>query len=237
VVIKLPDVTLVMIETRDHELAKMAVDDCVKHCDFGDVLIFSDKPMNVPGAHQTRIETIGNLEDVARLLWVEVPKHVTTSHMLIAQWDGWVIDPGMWSDCFLDCDYVGAPWWYGPLGVGNGGFSLRSCDLMRHLSKSVAITQTMGEDVAICRALRWDLGRQGFKFPTSDMALRFSFECLRESNDSRHFGFHAFRNWPLVLSDDELIERFALCKDHAYGENRMQLNYFMNNWEHRRRAS
>jgi hypothetical protein len=41
--LKLPDVTLVMIETREHELANLAVRDCLAGAKFADVLIFTDQ--------------------------------------------------------------------------------------------------------------------------------------------------------------------------------------------------
>ena len=33
-----------------------------------------------------------------------------TPHVLLIQWDGFVVNPSAWSDEFLDFDYVGARW-------------------------------------------------------------------------------------------------------------------------------
>ncbi len=43
--LSLPDVTLVMVETREHELARLAILDCLKVAKFGDVLILTN---NIP---------------------------------------------------------------------------------------------------------------------------------------------------------------------------------------------
>ena len=42
--LKLPDVTLVLIETREHALAKLALEDCEARAEFGDILVFTDRP-------------------------------------------------------------------------------------------------------------------------------------------------------------------------------------------------
>ena len=42
--LKLPSVTLVMIETMNHELARLSVNDSVSKVSFAEVLIFTDKP-------------------------------------------------------------------------------------------------------------------------------------------------------------------------------------------------
>ena len=62
--------------------------------------------------------------------------HVETSHALVVQWDGYVVNPDAWTDAFLDVDYCGAPWPWGDddRRVGNGGFSLRSRRLIDALA-------------------------------------------------------------------------------------------------------
>ena len=49
----LADVTLIAVDTVAHELTGMAVEECLKHLDFAEVIIFSDVPIKVAGArHQ-----------------------------------------------------------------------------------------------------------------------------------------------------------------------------------------
>ena len=107
-----------------------------------------------------------------------------TDYVLVAQWDGFVWNPDLWEDAFLDYDYIGAPWpdsllTHGaPLkfNVGNGGFSIRSKRLQQFLADSDNITMHRAEDVAICQINRAYLETQGFTFAPYEVAERFSLE-------------------------------------------------------------
>lgn len=210
--LQLPDVTLICIDTVCPELAELAIKDCVRHCDFADVLTFFDEPLS-------------SVQDYSRFLWNEAWRPVKTSHFLICQWDSWVIDPGMWDDGFLAYDYIGAPWWHPDLyNVGNGGFSLRSTRLAKYVSKNAdRYPLSDPEDVALCRKHRFGLEREGFRWAPFDDALDFSFECVRKLLDQRHFGFHAFRNWPFVLDRERLDERLALLNDYVMRDHQFRL--------------
>jgi hypothetical protein len=81
--------------------------------------------------------------------------HVDTTHCLVAQWDGHLLDAERWQDAFLDYDYIGASWPQFDDGhdVGNGGFSLRTRRLM-DLCRDPAFVPAHPEDVAIGRTNR-----------------------------------------------------------------------------------
>jgi len=212
--LQLPDVTLVCIDTVCHDLARRAIEDCVRHCNFADVIWFSDRK---DGDFRCEPCDVSDLHSEQAFLWGSAWKHVTTSHFLVVQWDSWVIDPEMWRDGYLSYDYVGAPWWHRDrYCVGNGGFSLRSVRLAAHVAaNSKRYPLTHPEDVALCRRYRCGLERDGFLWPDFDTALDFSFEWVRKSDTSRHFGFHSLRNWPFVLTRDQLDERLELMNDYA----------------------
>lgn len=57
-----------------------------------------------------------------------MPAVVDTTHNIIVHPDGFAVNADAWTDEFLTCDYIGAPWLWWPDGenVGNGGFTLRS---------------------------------------------------------------------------------------------------------------
>ena len=61
-------------------------------------------------------------------------------------------NPAAWDAAFLDCDYLGAKWFWHNDGmrVGNGGFSLRSRRLLLAL-QDPRIDLVEAEDTAICR--------------------------------------------------------------------------------------
>jgi hypothetical protein len=143
---------------------------------------------------------------------------IKTDFFITLEWDGWVIDPDMWSDEFLQYDFVGAPWWYeeDELNVGNG-LALRSVQLMRYLAdhRNVLPVDT-AEDATLCRVYRPVLERHGFKWPTEQVASRFAFECSRPSPDSRHFMFHGPFNFPAVLAGARLKERMRLIEANEY---------------------
>jgi Protein of unknown function (DUF5672) len=223
--LRLPDVTLVAVDTVAHELTRMAVQQCLEHVDFGEVLIFSDKPIKVAGARRQRCEAT-NKEALLQFRWTEAPQFIRTSHYLIIEWDSWIIDPGMWRPEFLDCDYIGAPWgWYDDgMNVGNGGFSLRSARLAQFVARRPDQFPYLSvEDCALCRTYRPALERQGFRWADAATASDFAVEHTVVAGHDRHFGFHGVFNWPFVLSDSQIRERmrrfnpYVIQHPHLHG--------------------
>ena len=43
------------------------------------------------------------------LLFILFYKYIKTSHVLIVQWDGYIINSKKWDSRFLNFDYIGAP--------------------------------------------------------------------------------------------------------------------------------
>jgi hypothetical protein len=211
--LKLPDVTLATVEIRNHELANLAVRECLAHADFGEVLVVTDDPKQFPGLPCLRVERWDTALDWARCLWFKVPEAIRTSHMLFMQWDSWIIDPAMWTDRFLRYDYIGAPWWHPEMNVGNGGFSLRSRRLIDYIAANADWypTAAIGEDDVLCRTYRPMLEQQGFRWPPDAIGFDWAFECVRPSPQSRHFGFHAMFNWRSVMPEDKLFERLDIA--------------------------
>jgi hypothetical protein len=215
---KLGDVTLVLIETMFHDLAWEAVRESAKRVAFHDIVICSDKspPFDI-NAKVIHIEHQPGIENFGRATW-HGPwiEHVQTSHMLLSHWDSWVIDPGMWSDDFLQYDFIGAPWWYEINNVGCGAFTLRSMKMVRFLNDHRDVyPHKMPDDVVLCQHYRARLEAEGFRWAPDDVAMRFAFECSRpHGGPSRHFGFHEVRNFPLVMQRDALIERVRMLLRH-----------------------
>jgi len=122
----------------------------------------------------------------------ELYKYVDTDFCLTIHDDGFVINPHLWSDEFLNYDYIGAPWKdYGQINrVGNGGFSLRSKKLI-NLCRNM---KPMGhEDGTICLTYKHILETYGCKFAPVEIAMKFSLEsripeCEFDLNNC--FGFH-----------------------------------------------
>lgn len=221
--LNLPDVTLVLVETREHALAKLALQDTLKLVDFGDVLIVTDKPDAFAGlSPNPRFKVVEDFPTKlgwSRSWWYDVPPLLRTRQTLNIQWDSWVWDVGKWSSTFLDYDYIGAPWWYEDgKNVGNGGFSLVSTRLKRFLraNRGEFPCDTAVDDDLLCRGYRPALEKRGFVWAPEKVAREFAFECTRPSPTSKHFGMHAAFNFGEVLSPDRLLERARLMVRSPY---------------------
>ena len=224
----LKEVTLVMVETREHTLARLAVEECLDKATFGDVLILTDRPLEFsPLTYrcEPRIHSVPDFPDKvgwSRSWWYDVPPLLRTRQTLNIQWDSWIWDASMWDNKFLDYDYIGAPWWYKDgKNVGNGGFSLVSTRLKRYLRANhdkFPCTTAVDDDL-LCRSYRPALEDAGFEWAPEKLAHNFAFECSRPSPTSRHFGFHALFNWPEVLPHDQLMQRLEIAARSQYITN------------------
>jgi hypothetical protein len=133
----------------------------------------------------------------------ELAAHVRTPHVLVVQWDGFVLAPEAWDPAFLAYDYVGPRWAdaEGPASVGNGGFSLRSRALLDALLDPHVVA-SHPEDVCICQHYRGWLEARGVRFAPPALADRFGFERAAPAGPT--FGFHGLYNFPRVLAPAEL---------------------------------
>jgi hypothetical protein len=215
-----------MVETREHELARLAVEDCLSVAQFGDVLILTDDPRKfdplVRFPVRVRFKIVPDWPDKlgwSRAWWFDVPPLLRTSQTLNIQWDSWICDPTMWRDEFLRYDFIGAPWWYKDgKNVGNGGFCLKSARLARYIYKhrDKFPCDTNVDDDLLCRKYRPKLEEVGFLWAPEKVAHDFAFECCRPSKTSKHFGFHALFNWPDVLDIEPLRQRLEIALASPY---------------------
>ena len=174
----------------------MAMERCVRQIKFSSVLLLTDVPLaKKPDWLETRlIRRLNSSADYSRFMLEDLVDHIQTNHVLLVQWDGFVIDAAQWDAGFTGCDYVGASWpqFGDDHQVGNGGFSLRS----RRLLEACRDPRFKGrhpEDVCICRDNRIFLEKEfGIDFANKDLADRFSFERFHRPGAT--FGFHGVFN-------------------------------------------
>lgn len=211
----LPDVTLVLVDTDAHVLSRMAIEETLTRIEPGEILIFSDDDQKMGDLPVRKIAPLKGVGDWAAMIWRHVPMFLNTSHALIQQWDSWVIDEQMWSDAWLQYDYIGAPWpWIqDAMNVGNGGFSLRSKRLLQRLHQ-MDMSPTADEDAVLCRTLRPELEKEGFTWAPRDVAVLFSYEHGRPILHNT-FGFHDVRNMRSVLTPNQLELRFAAATPYV----------------------
>ena len=193
--LELPDVTLCCIDTANHGLALRALRLSCTGVRYGQVLFLTDRGEADPGVEVRVIEPLDSRDAYSRFVLKSLLPHVATSHVLLVQWDGYVVNPAAWDPAFLDCDYIGAKWFWHDDGmrVGNGGFSLRSRRLLGAL-QDPRIVLVDAEDTTIARTFRPLLEREhGIRFADEALADRFSFEAAYPVG--RPFGFHGLYNF------------------------------------------
>ena len=200
----LAQVTLCAVDTRAPALAAQSLLRSMSQVDFGRVCLFTEgwRPaVALPGIELIDIGPIRSGADYSRFVLRDLPGHIHSSHVLITQWDGFVLHAQAWTDEFLLHDYVGAVW---PdegeaRNVGNGGFSLRS---RRFLAAGLdpRITQFHPEDQVMCRDQREFLEAvHGVSFAPAALARRFAYE--NETPGGLTFGFHGPYNLPDSLDE------------------------------------
>ena len=140
--LNLEDVTLVAASDNKVEETLYAVKRSCEKITFGEVIFFGEPKQVSKVAGKLGIKNIsykeyifGSSKRYNKFCIKELSKYINTSHYLIIQHDGFVINPQAWDDEFLEYDYIGSPWNDGnakladideKYKVGNGGFSLRS---------------------------------------------------------------------------------------------------------------
>ena len=140
-----------------------------------------------------------------------------SSHLLLWQADGFIINPQNWTDLFLQWDYVGAPergvwydvavwmqglWpdWKNPFDkshcvVGNGGFSLRT---KKFLEATASLSRTgltvKAEDMYLCIERRQELEDMGLFFCPPSLGELFARDWGSTEPIDSAFGFHGYEN-------------------------------------------
>lgn len=164
---------------------------------FGDALLFTDASnLALPDrVRRVEIARLTSSEAYSRFVLRELAPWIATSHCLIVQWDGFIVNPHLWDEGFLAYDYIGASWpqFTDEHDVGNGGFSLRSKRLLQACRSLAFRYDGEAEDLAICRTNRGMLEKEhALRFADRAVADRFAAE--RRSRVSDTFGFHGAFN-------------------------------------------
>jgi hypothetical protein len=233
----LPSVTLCAATSVNVPATIAALRRCLDQVAFGDCLLFTDaEGVEAPGMTIVPIPRMGSAKAYSDFMLRGLASHVRTTHCLVIQWDGFVLDAERWEPAFLDLDYIGAPWPQFGDGhdVGNGGFSLRSRKLL-DACRDPDFRPGHPEDLAICRDNRALLEtRHGIRFADTIIAERFAFE--RTSPATPTFGFHgvfnmvtalgADRFWALYLSLDDprtvLVDYWLVMRQLGSGRHALR---------------
>jgi len=231
-------VTLIAIDTGSKaKLTERAIIECEKVATYDAIKFLTN---NETLKHAVKIQEVKGIEGYSEFVIRHLHEYIDTSHCILAQWDGYILNPLSWLPKFLEYDYIGAPW-HGNI-VGNGGFSLRSRKLLKATARFTDSAHP--EDNFICRKHRQELKRDGIKFAPADLARQFSIEAasyaFKENtwtSDGRgwqnQFGWHSFltplngiKNRPLIFhhSGDAGDIIYSLAATKAMGGGVMYIS-------------
>lgn len=208
--IKLENVTLLAISSNRADGNIAALNHCMKLIEFKAVKFLSHKkpqdlPQGIDFEFCPEIKSIYNFDCYA---FLELGKHINTSHMLMVQDHAYILRPNLWDDAWLNYDFIGAPWPERPdfisvstgemVRVGNGGFSLRSkrlLDLPKRLMLPVVSDRGYTNDDGLINSFyRKIFLENGIKYAPVEVAAKFSYENpIPENKDIYPFGFHRYQ--------------------------------------------
>lgn len=191
------------INSKDH---LNAIKYSCEYIKFGAKKLITSEDISDTEVEIIKVEKM-DYEEYSRFLVYDLADHIDTSHALIVQSDGYVVNYEQWKDEFLNYDYIGAPW---PLPsddfsfrdqngniqrVGNGGFSLRSKKLLGVAKKlNLEWKEYFGfhnEDGFYTCHNKHVYEEQGCKYAPIEIAAEFSHELpIPETQGIIPFGFH-----------------------------------------------
>lgn len=194
--VEIKDLTIICVDTKNYGRAAHALKKCMEQVKVPRIVFLTDIDIDIEGVEVIKIQPINGKRQYSRFIIKELYKYFDTSHCLLVQWDGYIINGESWTDDFLQYDYIGAPWLYTDgRAVGNGGMSARSKKLQTILGTNDFVEVTHPEDEVICRTYgNWLERIHGIRIATEDVAERFSYELRSPIYNT--FGFHGFFHPP-----------------------------------------
>lgn len=214
--LSLPRVTLVAATSVNLSATIAALERSMRDVSFGAAKLLTDRsPAWLPeGLEHVQISPLTSGRGYSNFMIHELAEYVQTSHCLVVQWDGWVLDPARWNRAYLEYDFIGARWPQFGDGhdVGNGGFSLRSRALL-DACRDPAFRPLHPEDLAICRHNRTWLEERGLRFAPSAIADTFAAE--RGGVRSASFGFHGVWHMPDIVGPEQFWDIYRNLDDRT----------------------
>lgn len=210
---RLSNITLVAVATKEVEETAKALEYSQHGLVFDEVLFFANYDPNHGCKNSYTFRKILPFKDVGewgKFIVFELYKFIKTDYIILIHADGFIVHPEVWTQEFLEYDYIGAPWpipkdafsYRDALGniirVGNS-VSLRS-------KRVLELPQKLGldwagadhgyfhEDGFLCVQHRETLMRNGIKFSPLSIACRFSRErTIPENRGIKPFAFHKWQ--------------------------------------------
>ena len=206
--IKLPNVTLVAMATRNVEETLQALVYSCRGIEFGSVKLLSHYSPYGLGTNIefARIKKIKDIDEWSYRIVYELNRHIETDYALLVHADGFVVNPSSWRGEFLDYDYIGAPW---PLPTDDFSYRDSAGNIVR-VGNSVSLRSKRllelpqklnlpwepdhgyyNEDGFLCVKNKLLLESHGLKFAPLGVAKYFSHESMiPEIRGIKPFAFH-----------------------------------------------
>lgn len=191
--LKLPRVTLICLTGINFDDHLVAVEKSCEGIEWGAVKIIYDK-------------SISSIDLWNKAIVYDLWKYVDTEFAMLIHPDGYVINPELWKDEWLEYDYIGAPW---PLPKDDFSYRGVDGDIVR-VGNSVSLRSkrllqaptdynfewrfyygNSNEDGFLCVHNRHVLEGLGMKFAPLEVAVHFSKEHeIEENKGLKTFAFH-----------------------------------------------
>jgi hypothetical protein len=211
--IRAKDITLLAVSSIKISETILALQKSSENMIFDNIkLVSHERPIGLP--EQIKYEycpPIKNINEYNYYIFKKLTEHIDTKFCLLIQYHAYIVDYTLFNNFWLDYDYIGAPWVYSNtayitdegehISVGNGGFSLRSKQLM-DLPRKMGweLQERRGfynEDGNLTVYRRREMLDLGIKYAPVEVAAKFSYENPVPENGYGtlpHFGFHRNRS-------------------------------------------
>ncbi len=193
---RLDNITLVSVDCVNPVMACKALNYSSRGISFYDRILFTSQNLTCDDVNVMRIAPVNNLSEYSTFCVEKLVEYLETDFMITIHADGFIINPHLWSDAFLEYDYIGAPWppdapWCTKSRVGNGGFSLRS---KRFMEIAAGLGRSFRhEDILLTNICYDEFIGTGCRYAPVDVAMKFALEARIpecEYNLENCFGFH-----------------------------------------------
>jgi hypothetical protein len=208
--LELPNITLLAWTSLNIENHLKALEYSCRGINFGKVKIVSPyKPNYLPEYIDWEETTItNNVDEWCHDIIYKLGDHIDTEFMILVHDDGFIVNPDMWRDEFLEYDYIGAPW---PLPRDEFSYRDINGEIIR-VGNSVSLRSKRLIDLPVQFKLEWKSFHgyynedgfinvnyrhvyleHGMKFAPIDVAKYFSHETpIPEIEGIEPFMFHKY---------------------------------------------
>lgn len=218
--LQLPNITLIIADGLNARRASNVIELCKTKADFGAIKLLTHLEVDSP--HRVEIMPLKSLVAYSIFCLTELYKHFDTTHCMIVQRDGWILNPQSWNNEWLNYDYIG-PLFVQHDDVGSGGFSMRSKRIMEASARRIGAwdgSEAHAQFLQTHKARSYEDGvlamtmrGEGWIYAPPEEAAKFAAggNKGRKYFDPFPFGFHGDRH----EINHETGEVFPLCEHNG----------------------